>query len=314
MHLSLLETFRAVVEKGTTQAAAQALGLSQSAVSRRIAQLEEELGLQLFVRDRGRLIATRENRLLQAQIAGLVDHGARLTQRAGELKVGNYATETLRVAFPASLTISIVPAILAEFLERSERVQVELHTGAYDTIERMVLDERAEVGFLRMPTQRSGLDTTPVIEVPTVCVMPRGHPLAERKEVSISDLHTVPLILLGRMRLPRRDIDEAFWEVGMRPLVRVEAHSVQSACALAARGLGVTLVNELMARDFAHLPIEIRPLRERLLHRFAFAVTDGVPPTEIARQFMETSIARFRSLLTEEPITPSAGVVQQPAQ
>ncbi|MDO9638275.1 MAG: LysR family transcriptional regulator [Pseudotabrizicola sp.] len=300
MHLSLLETFRAVVEKGTTQAAAQALGLSQSAVSRRIAQLEEDLGLQLFVRDRGRLIATRENQLLQAQIAGLVDHGARLTQRAAELKVGNYATEMLRVAFPASLTISIVPAILAEFLERNERVQVELHTGAYDTIERMVLDERAEVGFLRMPTQRSGLDTTPVIEVPTVCVMPRGHPLADRKEVSISDLHAVPLILLGRMRLPRRDIDEAFWEVGMRPLVRVEAHSVQSACALAARGLGVTLVNELMARDFAHLPIEIRPLRERLLHRFAFAVTDGIPPTEIARQFIETSIARFRSLLAED--------------
>lgn len=300
MHLSLLETFRAVVEKGTTQAAAQALGLSQSAISRRIAQLEEELGLQLFVRDRGRLIATRENRLLQAQIAGLVDHGARLTQRAGELKVGNYATEMLRVAFPASLTISIVPTILAEFLERNERVQVELHTGAYDTIERMVLDERAEVGFLRMPTQRTGLDTTPVIEVPTVCVMPRGHPLTAHKVISISDLHAVPLILLGRMRLPRRDIDEAFWEVGMRPQVRVEAHSVQSACALAARGIGVTLVNELMARDFAHLPIEIRPLRERLLHRFAFGVTEGVPPTEIARQFIDTSIARFRSLLAED--------------
>lgn len=56
-----------------------------------------------------------------------------------------------------------------------------------------------------------------------------------------------------------------------------------------------------MARGFAHLPIEIRPLRERLLHRFAFAVTDGVPPTEIARQFTETSIARFRSLLSEVP-------------
>ncbi len=301
MHFSLLETFRAVVEKGTTQAAAEALGLSQSAVSRRIAQLEEELGLPLFVRDRGRLIATRENRLLQGQIAGLVDHGARLTQRAGELKAGNYATEMLRVAFPASLTMSIVPTILSEFLERNERVQVELHTGAYDTIERMILDERAEIGFLRMPTQRTGLVTTPVIEVPTVCVMPRGHPLAAREVVSVGDLHAVPLILLGRMRLPRRDIDEAFWEVGLRPLVRVEAHSVQSACALAARGIGVTLVNELMARDFAHLPIEIRPLRERLLHRFAFAVTDGVPPTEIARQFMETSIARFRSLLSEVP-------------
>lgn len=297
MHLSLLETFRAVIEKGTTQAAAEALGLSQSGVSRRIAQLEEELGIPLFVRDRGRLIPTRENRLLQGQIVGLVDHGARLTQRASELKAGNYAMELLRVAFPASLTMSIVPTILADFLARNERVQVELHTGAYDTIERMILDERAEIGFLRMPTQRTGLSTTPIIEVPTVCVMPKGHPLARQETVSIGDLHAVPLILLGRMRLPRRDIDEAFWEVGLRPLVRVEAHSVQSACALAARGIGVTLVNELMARDFAHLAIEIRPLRERLLHRFAFAVTEGVPSTELARQFIETSTRRFREVL-----------------
>lgn len=299
MNLSLLETFRAVVEKGTTQAAANALGLSQSAVSRRIALLEQELGLPLFVRDRARLIPTRESRLLQGQIASLVDHGARLALRAGELRSGNLGTEMLRVAFPASLTMSIVPAILAEFLQSNPQVQVELHTGAYDAIERMICDERAELGFLRMPTTSSDLSTMPVIEAPTVCVMPAGHALSARPMVSIADLHGVPLILLGRMRMARRDIDEAFWAAGLRPVVRVEAHSVQSACALAARGIGVTLVNGLMARDFAHLPITIRPLREGLRHRFAFAVTRDLPPTSIARQFMETSIRHFRETLAE---------------
>src|SRR5690606_33277967 len=168
----------------------------------------------------------------------------------------------LRVAFPASLTISIVPKILADFVAHSDRVQVELHTGAYDTIERMLVDERAEVGFVRVPITQPGLVATPLVEARTVCVMPAGHPLAAQAEISGAGLHGVALILLGRMRQPRRELDELFWTRGLRPRVRVEAHSVQSACALAAQGLGVTLVNELMARDYADLPVVIRPLTE----------------------------------------------------
>ena len=279
------------------QASANATDAQIEEIGRICQRMEAELGLALFVRDRGRLVPTRENRILQGQIAGLVDHGARLATRAAELRSGNSAAITLRVAFPASLTLSIVPEIIADFLAHSNRVQVELHTGAYDTIERMLVDERAEIGFVRVPIQRSNLVPTPLIEARTVCVMPRDHPLAAQAEISVSDLHGVALILLGRMRQPRREIDELFWTKGLRPLVKVEAHSVQSACALAARGLGVTLVNELMARDYGHLPVVTRPLSEPLVHRFAFATSEGVPMSEAARSFMRIATDRFRGLL-----------------
>lgn len=297
MDSELLRTFQIICDKGTTLAAAEVLGISQSAVSRRLAQIEEELGLTMFVRERGRLIPTPENRALRTQISVVLAQNSRLASLARELASGNSAMMTLRVAFPASLTTSIIPKVLVDFTASHDRVQVEILTGTYDTIERMLLDERAEIGFLRMPTQRLGLMTTPLIEVETVCVMPADHPLAARDAVSVRDLYNEPLILLGKMRQPRHEIDLLFLSVGLRPRIRIEAHSVMSACALAAHGLGITMVNGLMARDYAHLPIAIRPLKEPLIHHFAFAMPENLPPSEAARQFIEVAQKHFVQVL-----------------
>ncbi len=297
MDLELLRTYKAIAETGSTIGAAALLGLSQSAVSRRLAQLEAELDLPLFLRDRGRLIPTRESRNIDAQMLLLLDQGDRLASRAAELRSGNAASITLRVAVPVSLVQSLIPQILAEFMAAHDRVQVEMHFGAYDTIERMLVDERAEIGFLRIPIQRPGLTSQPVIEAPTVVVMPQDHPLAEKPVIALRELSGVPLILLGRMRAPRREIDEMFFDVGLRPNVRLEVHSVMAACALAAHGLGVTLVNGLMAEDFRHLPIAIRPLHEEITHRFAFATSEAMPISAAAEAFIAIASRHLRGAL-----------------
>lgn len=298
MQLNLLETFRAVLEQGSTQAAAATLGITQSAVSRRITQLEGELRLELFRRDKGRLVPTRECAALQGKIFGMVDRGQQLQHLAGDLRRGNSSAIRLRIAVPASLTLSILPRILRQYLAENDRVQIELHSGPYDTIERMLLDDRAEIGFLRIPVQRAGLHVMPSIEAHTVCVMPNGHPLTERASITMEDLRAEPLILLGRMRAPRRELDEAFWTAGLAPNVRVEAHSVLSACSLVAEGLGLTLVNELMARDFDHLPVTKRPLLPTLTHRFAFAANADLPLSQAAEHFVELSSKILQSLLS----------------
>ncbi len=297
MRLELLETYQAILNTGTTQGAAALLGLSQSAVSRRLGQLESELGLALFIRDKTRLIETYEGQLLQGQIRSLLDRGARLAAEAEELRAGNSSAITLRVAFPTSLTLSIVPRIIAEFLAENDQVRLELHTGPYDTIERMLLDERAEIGFIRVPTQRAGLRTTPLIASRTVCVMPRDHPLAAQSEVSVRDLKGVPLILLGRMRAPRREVDELFWSAGLRPNIKVEAHSVCSACGLVASGIGVTLVNELMALDYAHMPVTVRPLVEPSNHAFALAMAEDLPQSTAAQNFIAKTTETLLAIL-----------------
>lgn len=289
----LLHTFQVICDKGTTLAAAQALGISQSAVSRRLAQMEAALSVPLFWREHGRLIPSPENLALRGQISAVLTQSLRLEALAREMASDTTATRMLKVAFPASLTLTIVPEILDDFITTHPHVQVELHTGTYDLIEHMLQDNRAEIGFLRMPTRLPGLRTAPLIEVPTVCVLPQAHPLAAQPEIRAGDLARQPLILLGKARQPRREIDLMFMAAGIVPRIRVEAHSVMSACALAARNLGITIVNGLMARDYAHLPIAIRPLRERMPHHFAFAMPASVPPSDAAEDFMRTASRHF---------------------
>ncbi|WP_367717843.1 LysR family transcriptional regulator [Nitratireductor sp. GISD-1A_MAKvit] len=291
MRLALLQTFQAIIETGTTQGAANKLGLSQSAVSRRLTQLEETLKIKLFLRDKTRLIPTRDSRILQGQMQLLLQRSEKLLTLAEELRQGNSPAIRLRLAFPASLTLSIVPAIIREFLVQSPMVQVELHSGSYDTIERMLLDERAELGFLRMPVQKGGLVETPLVQVNTVCVLPQDHPLAVESEIDVRDLADEPLILLGRLRAPRHEIDTLFSQYRIRPNVRLEAHSVLSACGMAAAGLGVTLVNEMMARDYAHMPVVIRRLKQNITHRFAMARPEEVPLTDAAQIFLNTTVS-----------------------
>ncbi len=298
MQLDQIEAYRAVVTKGSMQAAAKELGISQSAVSRRISQLEASLGFALFIRHKTSLLPTRESHFLRDQLLVLSDRSSRLKRLANEVRSGNSPIVNLRIAVPSSLTISVIPGIIAEFLKVNEKVRIELHSGPYDTIERMLLDDRAEIGFLRLPMQRKGLEARPLLQVRTVCVLPKNHPLAAQKSISIDDLHSVPLILLGRQRTPRSELDVAFLNAKFTPNVKVETHSVCSACGMAASGIGVALVNELMARDYSHLEIVVRPLKEVLLHRFAFAISAELPPTQAAEDFMELCATRLDELLT----------------
>jgi DNA-binding transcriptional LysR family regulator len=150
----------------------------------------------------------------------------------------------------------------------------------------------------------------PFISVGTVCVLPEHHPLAARPEISVRDLFGVELILLARMRPPRQEIDRLFWQIGLQPNVRLEVHSVMSACALAARGLGVTLVNELMAQDYRHLPITIRPLKESLRHPFAFAYSDSTPISATAKEFVGIATQFILGLIDRKTSLPLIGGVE----
>lgn len=302
MTLTQMEAFLAVLDDGTTRAAAQRLDLSQSAISRRITQLEQALKLQLFVRDKTRLVPTREARFLEPHIRVMVERALWLDSTAQDLGAGQSPEMLLRVAFPGSMTVDIVPRMLARFLASNEHTRIELHTGPYDAIERMIRDDRAEIGFVRLPMQQDGLHIIPLAEVPTVCVMPKDHRLAARNELALNDLRGEPMVLLGRHRTPRREMAEALSRAGLRPVVRVEAHSVASACGLVAQGFGLTLVNELMAKDYLHLGLIARPLKERLTHRFAFATQPDPPLTTTGERF----VAEFQRFIVNSVLKPGS--------
>ncbi|NWA38821.1 LysR family transcriptional regulator [Pseudomonas reactans] len=287
MNLKQLEAFKAIMATGSTIGAATRMGLSQSAVSRLLSQLEDTLGFALFLRKKGRLMATPEAEELLTEVAGLVDGMQRIQRLADEMRIGRSRKSLLKVGVPTSMTQELLPQIVAEFLKHHEDTVVELLTGSYDMIERAVLDRSADLGFVRLPTEIPDFDIEPVLQTEGVCVMPADHPLTRHACIDVQHLRDVPLVMLGRQRALRAELNQVFRAANLTPQVRVEVHSVGAACSFVAEGLGVSIVNGLLASHFRHLPIVTRPFRPVLPYTFGLAFRANEPRSQVVIAFAE---------------------------
>nr|WP_218179911.1 LysR family transcriptional regulator [Pseudomonas reactans] len=287
VNLKQLEAFKAIMATGSTIGAATRMGLSQSAVSRLLSQLEDTLGFALFLRKKGRLMATPEAEELLTEVAGLVDGMQRIQRLADEMRIGRSRKSLLKVGVPTSMTQELLPQIVAEFLKHHEDTVVELLTGSYDMIERAVLDRSADLGFVRLPTEIPDFDIEPVLQTEGVCVMPADHPLTRHACIDVQHLRDVPLVMLGRQRALRAELNQVFRAANLTPQVRVEVHSVGAACSFVAEGLGVSIVNGLLASHFRHLPIVTRPFRPVLPYTFGLAFRANEPRSQVVIAFAE---------------------------
>ncbi|WP_371228127.1 LysR family transcriptional regulator [Pseudomonas sp. QE6] len=287
MNLKQLEAFLAIMETGSTIGAATRLGLSQSAVSRLLGQLEEHLGFAMFLRRKGRLMVTPEAEAFLPAVSDLVDRLQRVQRLAADLRHGSSQRTLLKVGVPNSMAQHRLPPIVASFLRERPDVVIELLSGGYDTLERAVLDRDVDFAFVRLPTELQGFEVIPLLEAEGVCVLPEGHPLCAKDEIHAADLRDQPLVLLGRQRNLRHELELALRRAGFAPQVRVEVHSVGAACSLVAEGIGLSIINSLLARDFAHLPIVTRPFRPLLSYSFGLVLRSDVPPSLVSRSFAE---------------------------
>jgi DNA-binding transcriptional LysR family regulator len=277
MDLKQLSVFKAVMNAGSTIAAGSALQMSQSAISRQLAALEQELGFPLFHREKGRLVPTSEALALVGEAGDLVERLARLRRRADDIRAGAAGETFIKAAFPHSMTTTILPGIVREFLAEEPKAIVELLSGPYDVIEQFVTDRVADIGFVRLPTEQRGFNFQPLVTSSMVCVMPRGHALAARKIVDVKDVAAADLVLLGRQRIQRGEFEAQLRAIRPTIRCRVETHSVETSCAMVEAGLGISIVPALIANFFSRMAIELRPLRPEITHQYGIISPPGTP-------------------------------------
>ncbi|WP_435171299.1 LysR family transcriptional regulator [Falsirhodobacter sp. 1013] len=299
MKLTDLEAFRAVMETGSTQEAARYLGISQSAVSRRLVQLEEDIDLQLFVRDPARLIPSDGSKQLERLASDVLERAFLLQEAAQGMRSGQRTRALITVSVPSSITRTILPQLIAEFCATNPGFRFDVTSGPYDATERMLRDGRVDIGLLRLPFSEPGFQLGGVIAAPSVCIMPKGHPLASFAEIRVQNLSGVPLVLLGWRRAPRRDVDLAFQSAGIVQDVVAEAHSVSTACGLVAAGLGVSIVNGLLVQECVDLDIEVRPFVPTLPNRLSFVQPLGPKASEGADAFVKFATGRLQMMAAE---------------
>lgn len=295
MNFRELATFRAVLDAGSATAAARVLGLSQPAVSRQLHSIESLLGLQLLVRERGKLVPTEHAKALYEELAFALEGVERVLNLAAKLR--GHESGTLAIAAPFSFCEVLVPQVVARLARVHPNLRYAVESATYPAILSMIAKREVDVGILKEPVSHAGVTTLPLIRSEAVCAMPAGHRLARLRRVSVADIAKESLVLLGRNTPWRREIYALIEKAGRTPTVRLDSHSVGAACGFVANGLGLSIVPGLLGAQFAYRGVVLRPLADAIEHRFVLGVPKGARRSALVAEFVQHARATAREAM-----------------
>ena len=243
MDLRHIRTFVTVAELGTVSKAALRLHVVQPALSRQIANLEDQLGLKLFDRVGRRLILTSEGEQLLSDSQGLLNYARALGEQAQMLRRGNVGV--LRVSASPHLIEGIFPDLLRRYAERYPNVHVRLN----DTMgaEAFAMLERGEVHLVQTAESAIAPDERRFASYPIAPMemLAACHPslkLGKDGEVEIDRLAPYPLLHATSEFLMRRHFDAACRMAGFTPNYVLESRAPHALLAMAEAGHGVAII------------------------------------------------------------------------
>lgn len=188
LDLRKLRYFVAVADRLHFGRAADDLHIAQPVLSRQVRALEQDLGASLFIRDSHGVTLTDAGRQLLDDAGPLLASAHAVRRR---VSVAAHGSRRLVVGFRAG--IPVIPATRA-FEAQHPDVVVDVQRMEWDDQAPMLLDGRVDVGYVRLPIDDAGLRLTPLYTEPLMVVLPAGHRLAGKEEVSEADLAGEPLI------------------------------------------------------------------------------------------------------------------------
>ncbi|MBA3988460.1 MAG: transcriptional regulator [Idiomarina sp.] len=282
--IRMLEAFYAILLTGSATAAAERLGTTQPGVSRLLSAFEDHVGFKLFYREKSRLIPTDEALSMQKEVEQTLNSVERLGALAKNLYHSN--SGSLKIVAPVSFMSGPLADVVADFMRSHPNVRVSLESRSPESARELVARRTVDCGFIQLPEHHPGIHSEPVIKGHLVCVLPPNHKLAKRKTLSAKDLNGEPLILLGKGRFSREQIEHAFRTDGVPARVKIETHTVATACAFAKRGLGIAIVNGLLAEQF-RADATIVNFSPKITVSYGFITSAYTPMSRLTQAFFE---------------------------
>jgi DNA-binding transcriptional LysR family regulator len=238
--LRQLEILQAIAETGSFTACGRKLNVSQSAISRQILLLEEELGEPLFLR------VGRQVRMTPAA-ESLVQLGQRvfldvretvgaITDRTRELR------GTLRLSGGMTVCLYVFPPLLKHLRRVHPHLDVRLTVALAGKSVQEIRGGRVDAGLLTLPVEETDLVTVPALREELLLVTAPTHQLAKRKKVQARELAGLPFVLFEVGSATRRVIDHFFASQNVEPTIVMDTENVEIIKAMVKTGLGVGIV------------------------------------------------------------------------
>ena len=228
---------------------AQALHTSQPGVSKAIIELEEELGIEIFARHGKRLKRVTEPGAHVLKSIDLILREVGNLRRIGD-QYSKQDSGTLSIATTHTQARYVLPPSVAKLREAFPKVNVSLHQGSPDQVAKMLLDEVAEIGIATESlVNYPDLITLPCYEWQHMLVVPQGHPLASKVDITLADVALEPLITYHPSFTGRTKINQAFAAAQLEPRIALEAIDSDVIKTYVRLGLGVGIIAEMAIKD-----------------------------------------------------------------
>ena len=284
-----MRSFLAVAETGAITEAAERVGVTQPALSRRIQQLEEHLGVELLARGRKGVQLTEIGRLVQHEAQGIV---ARYEQMR-EMVSSHQRLEggTVRIGGGATAVSFILPEAIAAFQAAHPQVRFQMREAGSSEIAGDVVAGQLELGVVTLPVRDRELDVTPLTTDHIVLVGRRDHPLAQRRRVRIQDLADQAFVAFEAGSALRQIIDGKLREAGVEGNVVMELRSIPAILRMVLTTGNLAFVSQLgmeQRGDVVALPVQ----GLRIARHLAVIARRGAVLSPAAAAFSE----RLRSL------------------
>jgi DNA-binding transcriptional LysR family regulator len=268
MEILQLETFLAVATYGGFHRAADALRISQPAVSARISTLEDALGTRLFEREHGKFSLSLAGKALRPHAEQVLRQIAIARQAVHEMHP--IAGGALPIAASLSICTYLLPEVLKKYQESHPNVVVSVRSGNSAQVLKMVLDGEVDLGLARS-LNHPEVETIQLRDDPLILVGHPGHPAMARRKLRLEELESMPIISYDRGSSDWTLTNGLFRRDGLLPNIVLEVETIEACKRMVLRKLGLAFLPQIAVveelRRGKLYPLEIsgaEPLRRSL--------------------------------------------------
>ena len=284
MELRTLHYFTVVAQELNITRAAEKLNMSQPPLSNQIKALEEELGVQLFIRGKRRLELTEEGGLLLRRAVQIQELADKTRQEIASLREG--MTGVIYLSMVEGRAPFLAARWIAGFREEFPLVRYNLWNGSSDDVLDRLHKGLADLAVIAAPYDTEHLEGFPVGREPWIAMLHPDHPLAQTvgDTIPLSSLAGEPLIVPSRKS--RMDaIRRWFGEIGAEPHILCEMSNYMDAAALTSQGVGISIFPQTVdvSNGLVVSKVVIQPSRQV---EYILVWNRGQPPSGLTREFI----------------------------
>lgn len=256
MTLLTYQVFKTVADIGSFHKAADILGLTPSAISHAITNMEKELGFTVLIRSKSGITLTSNGENLLPYVNAVLNSDESLHQMVADMN--GLAMGTVKIGVFSSVCTSWLPDIMRSFNEKYKNVSIEVYQGTYDDVADWIKTGVVDLGFLSL-SSAGDIPIEPLYRDPLICVLPKGMPKkGDTEYVDIDDMRDMQFVT--QRESTDADIQNYLRENRLNIQSRYHVVDDLSTVRLVEKGFGICLMPELVMHD---IPYDVDTYRLR---------------------------------------------------